>query len=161
MQYFVKMGEMKVSSAPDVLSSSSLGSCVGVVIFDKKKKIGGLAHVMLPFKEITPNEELSPKFGNQAVILLLRGLEKMGCEKTSLEAKFAGGADMFLELEGAQDIGKRNAEEVRNALKATGIRIVGEDTGGNHGRTVSFNLDTGLYSITIRFEICLCAIHNG
>jgi chemotaxis receptor (MCP) glutamine deamidase CheD len=44
----VGMGELKFGYIDDTLVSLGLGSCVGVVIYDKEKKIAALSHIMLP-----------------------------------------------------------------------------------------------------------------
>ncbi|OGP49697.1 MAG: hypothetical protein A2Y79_05265 [Deltaproteobacteria bacterium RBG_13_43_22] len=42
------VGEGVVSRSPAVFSSVGLGSCVVVTLYDTKRGIGGLAHIMLP-----------------------------------------------------------------------------------------------------------------
>jgi len=44
----VGMADLKVAKNPDILTTLGLGSCVGITLYDKIQKIGGLAHVMLP-----------------------------------------------------------------------------------------------------------------
>ncbi|MBK5189373.1 MAG: hypothetical protein JJD97_14110 [Gemmatimonadaceae bacterium] len=53
-------------------------------------------------------------------------------------AKLAGGASMFTSLlsQGGPPIGERNLIATRSALASHGIRIMGEDVGGGHGRSV-------------------------
>ena len=49
MKIIVGISDMKVSNKPDdVLITYSLGSCIGVVIWDPMVKVGGLLHYMLP-----------------------------------------------------------------------------------------------------------------
>ena len=44
----VGMADMKMCEPPKGLTTLGLGSCVGVVLYDIKKKISGMIHVMLP-----------------------------------------------------------------------------------------------------------------
>ncbi len=45
----VRMGKLAVSAtAGDVLVTIGLGSCIGLVIADRRARVAGLAHVMLP-----------------------------------------------------------------------------------------------------------------
>jgi chemotaxis protein CheD len=71
-----------------------------------------------------------------------------GADYTSVEAKIAGGSDMF-EFESFGDgVGKRNVQAAKDELEKLGVPIVAEDVGGERGRTVVF--DTGTGSLTIR-----------
>jgi len=65
------------------------------------------------------------------------------------EAKMAGGAQMFAFAKSTDimRVGERNANAVRDLLKAEGIRLLAEDTGSNYGRTVQINLENGVYTV--------------
>jgi chemotaxis protein CheD len=47
-----------------------------------------------------------------------------------------------------KSIGDRNVETVQNELRRLRIRIVGQDTGANYGRTAVFNVEDG--SLTVK-----------
>ena len=51
----VGMGEGAVAVDPQVLSSPGIGSCVAVALYDSERRIGGMAHVMLPDSAGTRN----------------------------------------------------------------------------------------------------------
>ncbi len=150
----VGVAELKVSTNSDVLASYGLGSCVAVAIFDPVRKIGGLAHVMLPESRDKDTESAPGKFGDTAVPRLVEELCNIGARKKSLRCKLVGGAQMF-EIPGARNreaslscgpsanIGGRNVEAVKKALEQMRVPVVAEDTGGNHGRTVMFDTSTG------------------
>ena len=73
----------------------------------------------------------------------------LGASRSRLVAKLAGGAQMFA-FSNATDVmkvGNRNAETCKQILKRNGIRVIAEDTGGNYGRTVSIDLNTGAYKV--------------
>ena len=61
----------------------------------------------------------------------------------------AGGAQMFAFAKSTDimRVGERNANAVRDFLKAEGIRLLAEDTGSNYGRTVKINLENGVYTV--------------
>ena len=44
----VGMADLNICESPDAITTIGLGSCVGIVLYDKKTKICGLAHIMLP-----------------------------------------------------------------------------------------------------------------
>ena len=43
----VKIADFQISKEPDILRTV-LGSCIGICLYDKVRKTGGLAHIMLP-----------------------------------------------------------------------------------------------------------------
>lgn len=162
----VGVSEIKVSSNGDTLASFGLGSCVAVAMHDPIRKIGGLAHVMLPSSRGRDVSLTPGKFADTAVPALLAEMEKLGSRARSIQCKIVGGAHMFespgyssessgqISVRSAR-IGQSNVEAVRNALKEAGVPLVGEEVGGNHGRTVRFSTETGLLDITsIRFGNC-------
>jgi chemotaxis protein CheD len=141
----VGMAEFKVANLPTILTSIGLGSCVAVVLYDDFKKIGGLAHIMLP-KEKEANDTSNPaKFADSAIELMLKEMEKKGANKKNIKAKIFGGANMFPNIyhNPLTKVGERNIIAVREELKKRKIRIVAEDVGGNIGRTVIFDTSNG------------------
>lgn len=137
----VGIGELRVSRSPDLLRTT-VGSCVGIIIYDPVKKVGGLAHIMLP-KYTGGNKA---KFADTGIEELIRVLVKeYGATKKNLAAKIAGGADMFnhgKDKLGILAIGKNNIEAVCNSLKSNRIRLVASDIGKNYGRTIEFDINT-------------------
>ena len=146
----VGMAELNVSSSPDTLKTTGLGSCVGVCVYDAKLKIGGMAHVMLPdSKNSRQASTIVGKYSDTAIDELLNQLSNMGVSKKNLIAKIAGGSQMFSFAGGSEimKIGQRNIEAVKADLKKNSIKVIAEDVGGNYGRTIEFRLETGDLSI--------------
>ena len=145
----VGIADLNVAYSPDKLITVGLGSCVGIAIYDKEVGLGGLAHIMLPdssqFNKVT-NEM---KFADLAIPILVNDMIKKGAKLKNMKAKIAGGASMFNFSDKSiiMDIGKRNGVAVKNALKILSIPIVGEDIGGNKGRTLIFETINGLLFI--------------
>lgn len=138
----VGVAQVKTGSQPAILRTI-LGSCVGICIYDRMKKIGGLAHILLP--NDTANGANPEKFADTAVPYLVQYLLKEGAKKEFLSAKIAGGASMFKFEANVSlgQIGDRNVEEVKKALQKFQIPILEEDTGGNTGRVIDFFLEDG------------------
>ena len=67
--------------------------------------------------------------------------------RNRIKAKIAGGAVMFATASERFNIGERNIQAVKAALRREGIPIVAEDTGLNYGRTVFFYPETGIMEI--------------
>lgn len=122
-----------------VLVTSGLGSCVAVGLCDGENA-AGLLHVMLPTADGRPVENPA-KFADTGVELVLTELEAMGIRRTDLVAKIAGGSEMIAFDSQARSIGERNVEAVRRTLEEFDVALIGEDVGGDEGRTVEFTVD--------------------
>ena len=145
----VGMADYKVGRSPSTLISYGLGSCIGVSLYDPQKKVGGLLHIMLPDSTQARASDKPAKFADTGIPLMLSDVMALGASKSRLVAKLAGGAQMFA-FANATDImrvGTRNAEAVKNILRRNGIKVIAEDTGGNYGRTVQIDLNTGAYKV--------------
>jgi len=155
----VRIAEFKVAPAPALLKSYGLGSCIGVTLYDPELRIGGLAHILLPdWGKGKPHEAAAPKnpikYADLALEAMRNHLLERGCAAERLEAKIAGGANMFSFLfseapAGAKpSIGDRNVRAVRDQLKRLGIPLQAEDVGGEEGRTLELDLSTGALRVT-------------
>lgn len=145
----VGMADYKVGRAPASLISYGLGSCVGVTLYDSSMKVGGLLHIMLPDSTQARSNENPAKFADTGIPLMLKEIIALGAVRSRVVAKIAGGSQMF-KFANATDImrvGERNSQAVKVVLKELNIRIIADDTGGNYGRTVELQLDTGVYRI--------------
>ena len=140
----VGISELVVSEGDDTLKSYGLGSCLAIGLHDPDAGIGGLAHIMLPNGDRAENGEAKPgKYADTAIRALLRRMVERGASYTSVEAKIAGGSDMF-EFENFGDgVGQRNIAAARDELDKLGVPLVAEDVGGTYGRTVEFTPSTG------------------
>ena len=145
----VGMADLNICKAPDSITTLGLGSCVGIVLYDKRNKIAGLAHVMLPDStQIRKNTNLA-KFADTGIDQLINELKIAGADIKSLTAKIAGGAQMF-SFTGSSDltkVGDRNVEATIQKLQTLKIPILASDTGKNYGRTIVFSPETGMLQI--------------
>ena len=141
----VKVAECAVGRDEQTLITIGLGSCVAIALYDSVARVGGLAHTLLPDETMARDRTNPAKFPASAVALLLAEMTRLGAEATRVRAKLVGGASMFANLlpAGGINIGDRNVAAARLALERHGIRIVGEDVGSDHGRSVHFHLDDG------------------
>lgn len=145
----VGMADLAVCKAPQKLMTAGLGSCIGVCVYDPKNKIGGLAHIMLPNSSQTKVIHNKAKYADTGILLLIEKMQELGAIKSRMQAKIAGGAQMF-GTSTMMRIGERNAEEVKKVLLDQKIPVLANDTGGNFGRTIIFNPENGeLYIKTI------------
>lgn len=141
----IGIAEMKISAAPAAFVTYALGSCVGICLYDAARKIGGLGHILLPnYPADNPNERLH-RYADTCLPAMVSEMEHMGCLRSRMTAKIAGGAKMFnvADDNGFGNIGRRNVEAVKATLQKLQVRIIAEDTGLNYGRTVYFYTESG------------------
>jgi len=141
----VNIAELAVAKNPAILETRSLGSCVGIVLYDIITKTSGLAHVMLPDSKKISFGGKPGKYADIAIDNMLAKMLEMGCIKTNIIAKMAGGACMFTgpSISDFMNIGLRNVTAIKEVLKASKISLYSEECGGTHGRTIEFHSDTG------------------
>ena len=142
-----RMGELCASGKPaDSLVALGLGSCIGLVLLDRRKGVAGLSHIVLPASD--GHGELNPlKFADKAVPELIRQVTALGGRKAMFEAVVGGGASMFAGAGSTLEVGARNAAAVKAELAKERIRIHAEDTGGTKGRTVRVAPATGIVTV--------------
>ena len=144
----IGISDLKVCRPPDVLVTYALGSCIGICLLDSAAGVGGLSHIMLPDSTQAANGSATPmRFADTAVPMLIREMTTLGANRNHLTAKIAGGAVMFATASERFNIGERNIQAVKAALRKEGIPIIAEDTGLNYGRTVFFYPQTGVMEV--------------
>lgn len=136
---------LKVIAAPDKIRTV-LGSCIGIALFDRIAKVGGLAHVILPNSEQGSGDR--GKFADTATDWLLEEIIKAGAVKDRVKAKIAGGAMMF-GSNVRSGIGDRNIEAVKARLHKHAIPIAAEAVGGEKGRRMTLDPTTGSVEVQI------------
>lgn len=140
----VGISDMNIASYPDVLATYALGSCVGICLYDKEKKLAGLIHIMLPWSgESSAAAENPLRYADTGITELVKKMCESGSNVSDLTAKIAGGAQMFATSSKVFNIGDRNVKAVKTVLSDYNIPIIAEQTGENFGRTVFFYSETG------------------
>ncbi len=145
MKLIVGIGDMRVSDDPGAtLITFSLGSCIGVSIYDPVVRVGGLLHFMLPDSTIDPQKaQKNPwMFADSGIPLFFKEAYRLGAEKRRLDVKVVGGAQI---LDDSQffNIGKRNYMALRKIFWANNVLIRAEAVGGTVNRTLSLELSSG------------------
>ena len=146
----VGMADLNVAHLTGVLKTTGLGSCVGVTLYDAKTKVAGMAHVMLPSSDIAKEGNLNiAKYADTAIPDMISKMEKLGGVVSRMEAKMAGGAQMFAFSNNSDTmrIGPRNVDACKEMLARYRIPIRAEDTGANFGRTIEFDAATGIFVV--------------
>jgi len=117
-----------------------LGSCVALILFDKKAKIHAMSHILLPsyqsVQEKTPLK-YPQKYASFAVKDLISETVTHGATKRNLKAVIVGGAKIFKNH--YNNIGEENVKVVKSELDKHEIKLVQEVVGGTSGRNIQFD----------------------
>ena len=141
----IGIGELGVLRRTGVLRTL-LGSCIGLVLHDRHCCVGGLAHIVLP---LSNGSQQSPgKYADTAVPELIRLIERIGGKRRDLIAKLAGGANMFATAK-SNGIGEQNLTMVEKLLKEAGIPVTASHCGGQQGRRMAYDVQTGLVTVEV------------
>ncbi|MCP4455962.1 MAG: chemotaxis protein CheD [Planctomycetes bacterium] len=141
----VNVSDAKVSRNPsDVVLTHSLGSCIGVCLYDAAARVGGMLHFQLPDSKMNPDraKENPFMFADSGLKLLIRKLETLGAKRKLLNVKIAGGAAMNTGPKGF-DIGKRNCLAIRKLLWKLGMFLDAEEVGGASPRNLYLDISDG------------------
>ncbi len=136
---------MKTSDNPEAtLITYSLGSCIGIAVYDPVAKAGGMLHYMLP--ESSLDLEKAKKnpfmFADSGIPQLFKATYQLGAKKQRMKVAVVGGAQI-LDQKGFFNIGKRNHMAVRKIFWKNKVMTEFEDVGGNVNRTIRIEIATG------------------
>ncbi|MBW2095889.1 MAG: chemotaxis protein CheD [Deltaproteobacteria bacterium] len=145
MNIIVGVSDMKVSNDPDsVLITYSLGSCIGISIYDSVARVGGLLHFMLPESKLDEGKaQRNPfMFADTGIPALFKAAYKLGAIKQRMKVVVVGGAQV-LDQKGFFNIGKRNHMAVRKIFWKNKVMTDYEEVGGNVNRTIKLLIRDG------------------
>ena len=137
----VGIADMNTCMAGDTITTIGLGSCVGIVLYERTKNIAGLVHIMLPDSTKIRQNQNKLKFADTGNTGTGGGTGKTGTQPEEYDCQDCRWRKMFqFSSDTAMgNIGEKNVEAVREVLKQYGIKIVSEDVGLNYGRTIVFD----------------------
>lgn len=144
---YVKSGEIKIGTGSDVLTSSPLGSCIAVIAYDAQRKIGGVAHIMLPGKSPEKNKHDKNKYAIDAIETLLSKLYESGVQDSDIEVCLVGGANVLKKEN--ETLTHDIIDSVWKAIEERKIKIRANSLGGFERRGVTLDIKTGMVSYTI------------
>ena len=148
-QRIVKISAIEVSQDSDeVLITYSLGSCIGVTVYDPHKKIGGMIHYMLPSSSISPEKAATrpAMFADTGILLLFKKLFDLGARRGNLIIKAAGGSTLMDDKK-LFNIGERNFLILRKILWKNNLLMKATDVGGSVSRTLTLDIGTGIVTV--------------
>lgn len=117
-----------------------LGSCIALILYDLKKKIGAMSHILLPearLKKRPDNKRFPHKYADHSVNDLVNEMLKKGATKSNIKAAIFGGSEIFETSD--LSIGPKNTKVVKDRLSIQKIELVNEDVGGTRGRVIIYD----------------------
>lgn len=145
MKIIIGVSDMKVSKNPkEELVTYSLGSCIGVVIYDPVVKVAGMLHYMLPESSLdkTKAQKNPFMFADTGIPILFKKSYTLGAKKQRMGITVVGGAQI-LDQKGFFNIGKRNYMALKKIFFKNNVIIKNEYVGGNVNRTIRIDIASG------------------
>nr|WP_319493247.1 chemotaxis protein CheD [uncultured Desulfobacter sp.] len=136
---------MKVSNQVDeTITAPSIGSGIGLVVYDPEARVAGILHYMLPDASIDEtNAKNQPlMFADTGIPALFKQAYILGAEKNRIRVFAAGGAQI-INQEKEFNIGQRNYTALSKILTRENVSIWKQAVGGNFNRTVAIDIATG------------------
>jgi chemotaxis protein CheD len=149
VKIIVNISDARVSNdLNDELVTYSLGSCIGVALYDPITKSGGMLHYQLPNGQMDPDKarQNPMMFADTGMKFLIDKMTAMGVNRKQLKIKIAGGAQVMNDAKTFQ-IGKRNYAAIRQILWKNGMFIDAEDIGGHNARNLSLRIADGTVQV--------------
>ncbi len=141
----IPAGHLRVEKNSNHIFQAFLGSCLGVALYDKSKKIGGMIHILLPEPPGADYGDTPERYASTGLPILIEKLTKMGSSPSQLSATMAGGGFVggINHQDLGLDIGGRSAEIALKILKEASIPVVKSETGGFFNCTLELHMATG------------------
>lgn len=137
----VSIGQVKAGRKGSVLRSIAIGSCVAIAAYDSVKKVGGLAHVMLPGRAPEDSDGEKARYAADAIEEILRRITRLGGNTSDIDVCLVGGANVLRKQD--DTICKSNIESAIQLLQEKGITIKAKAIGGTERRRVCLDVTAG------------------
>jgi len=141
----VSTGQIHLAGGDAVLRSVALGSCIAVVAYDLKKKIGAIAHIMLP-GTAPANSTRKNRYASNAIARVLTKMVKAGSQKSDIEVCVVGAGNVL--EKGDDTICASNIESVMQLLEDNNIPVRASVVGGTERKGVFLDVQSGSISYT-------------
>ena len=151
MMITVNISDAQVATGEaDTLVTFSLGSCIGVTVYDPLARCGAMLHYQLPTSTLDENKARNNHcmFADTGMTLLLEQFQAARGPPRRARVRIAGAAPMIGDT-GVFSIGKRNHTAIRKILWQKGILLEAEDVGGTAPRNLYLRLSDGEVTVKI------------
>lgn len=138
---------MKVRKRSSILSVNSLGSCIAVIAYCPKKRIGGIAHIMLPRKSPSKKTKNKYRYVFDGIDKLINDISLYEVNKNDIIFGIVGGANVLKRKH--DKISQENIESVKDYFNKNNLKIIAKSIGGTNRRSAILNIKEGIayYSV--------------
>ena len=139
-----------------------LGSCLAIIFYNPRLRLGAIAHAQLPEKgmyegpgspkcsDYCPNPcyyetpDSNPyKYVSCSIRAMIDVFEQRGSLSHEIDVKLFGGASILPLMHPVKSIGQQNIEIAYKLIERRQLRLVSQQVGGTSGRTLYLYSDTG------------------
>ena len=141
----VQIGQVKTGTGNVILQSKAIGSCIAIVAYDPMRKIGSLAHIMLPGSapgDKEPREKT--RYAADAIDAILSDLSQLGSKTDDLELTLIGAGNVLKKTD--DTVCKDNIESTLQHLQKRHLKLKAQALGGTRRRSVSLDVESGTVS---------------
>ncbi|MGP0173016.1 chemotaxis protein CheD [Pseudomonas sp. NCHU5208] len=121
-----------------------LGSCVALVFWHPRHRLGGMCHYMLPTRGL-PGLPLDGRYADEAMLLLFKAMTAHGTRPSEYHLRIFGGGNMFpaLQPRAKSHIGQQNVDMAHKLIAQHGLVSHGELVGGTSHLHLLFDIWSG------------------
>lgn len=138
---FLCQGEVAIVREQATISTV-LGSCVSLTFYHRRRRLAGMTHALLPRRK----GDEGNRFVEGSAQHLLDEFLRHGAQRTEIEIKLFGGADMFGNgtCGTGTGVGRQNVAAALAFIEKEGLRLVASDVGGHRGRKIVLDAQSGV-----------------
>lgn len=137
----ISTGAVEVAGAGAILRSNAIGSCIVIAAYDSSKKVGAMAHIMLPGRAPKDADSERTRYAADAIDEMINRMTRTGANQCDLEVCLVGAGNV---LEKQNDtICKDNIESTTELLTKKHIPVRAAVLGGTERKCISLDVETG------------------
>ena len=137
----VSTGMVEASKAGIILRSLAIGSCVVIAAYDSSKKVGAMAHIMLPGRAPKGAYDKRTRYAANAIDEMINGMTRTGANQCDLEVCLVGAGNVLKKQD--DTICKDNIESTTELLEKKHIPVRATALGGTERKCVSLDVESG------------------
>lgn len=137
----VSTGQVKVGRKGEILKSTAIGSCVVIAAYDSGKKIGVMAHVMLPERAPKSVHGESTRYAADAIDQMIRIITAQGANLCDLGICLVGAGNVLKKQD--DTVCKNNIDSITQLLKEKNIPVRAAVLGGTERKSISMDIESG------------------
>jgi len=115
-----------------------LGSCIAIILTDPRRTLAAMCHIVHSGRAPADTRGETTSHAEPALAAMFALLRSNGINPLLCEAYLFGGGNMFPRLYAQAHVGSNNTSWALAALADLGIGLVGQDTGGNAYRRITW-----------------------